>query len=432
MTTVPDIKICIIGLGYVGLPLACMFATRYKVVGFDHDIRRIEEINEGFDRTHEISYQDLHLSLKSGLTCTTNPAAIADCNFFIIAAPTPVDENKNPDLTPLIKMSETIADAISPGAIIVYESTVSPGTTEKECIPVLERVSGLKYNRDFFVGYSPERINPGDRIHNVRNIRKIVSGSTPEAAEKINSVYGSVLHCGTYLAPNIRVAEAAKIIENTQRDVNIAFINEITKILNAMNIDTDEVLKAASTKWNFIPYRPGLVGGHCIGVDPYYLIKKANEFGISPDVISAARNTNEMMSDYLSNRTVEALIEKGIDPSGANILMLGFAFKPDCPDTRNTKSYDVYRSLRAITPTVTIYDPVVNPLEVMRGFNGLTILSDIESITARAPFDAVVHCTPHSSFANLPMKDLVHADTADVSLICPDLIVSSSFAGQSD
>lgn len=432
MTTVPDIKICVIGLGYVGLPLASMFATRYKVIGFDHDIRRIEEINEGFDRTHEIAFQDLHLSLKSGLTCTADATRIADCNFFIIAAPTPVDNDKNPDLNPLIRMSETIADAISPGAIVVYESTVSPGTTEKECVPVLERVSGLKYNRDFFVGYSPERINPGDRIHNVRNIRKIVSGSTPEAAGKINAVYGSVLQCGTYLAPSIRVAEAAKIIENTQRDVNIAFINEITRILNAMNIDTDEVLKAASSKWNFIPYRPGLVGGHCIGVDPYYLIKKANDLGLHPDLISAARNTNEMMSGYLSQCTVTALREKGIEPSRANILMLGFSFKPDCPDTRNTKSYDVYHSLRAITPTVTIYDPVVNPLEVMRSFNGLTILSDVESIAARAPFDAVVRCTPHSSFANLPMKDLVHADTVDVGLICPNIIVSSSSAGQTD
>lgn len=420
----PDIKICVIGLGYVGLPLACMFATRYRVVGFDHDLQRLEEINNGNDRTHEIASHDLHLCLKKHLTCTADPALIKGCDVFIIAAPTPVDKDNNPDFSPLIRMSETIGKSMLPGAIVIYESTVSPGTTEEVCVPTLEKASGLTFNRDFFVGYSPERINPGDKIHSVRNIRKIVSGSTPEIAERINGLYSSVLQSGTYLAPSIRVAEAAKIIENTQRDVNIAFVNEITRIFNAMQIDTDEVLKAASTKWNFIPYRPGLVGGHCIGVDPYYLIKKANQLGLEPELISAARNTNEDMAPYLAQRTIEALRRNGIDPCQANILMFGFAFKPDCPDTRNTKSFDVYRSLRKTTPTVTVYDPVVNPLEVMKEFNGLTVLSDLDSILARGPYDALVRCTPHSSFRDIPIERLVHADTVDVSLISPELTLS--------
>lgn len=419
--TTPDIKICVIGLGYVGLPLACMFSTRYRVIGFDHDTERIEEIQSGYDRTNEIAPHDLHLCLKSGLACTDNPDMIKDCDVIIIAAPTPVDRYNNPDFSPLISMTERAGAVLRPGAIVIYESTVSPGTTEEICIPTLEKVSGLRVNKDFYVGYSPERINPGDKVHSVRNIRKIVSGSTPETAEKIDRLYSSVLQSGTYLAPSIRVAEAAKIVENTQRDVNIAFINEITRIFNAMQIDTDEVLKAASTKWNFIPYRPGLVGGHCIGVDPYYLIKKANEIGVESELIAAARSTNEDMAPYLAQRTIDALRDKDIRPEQANILILGFAFKPDCPDTRNTKSYDVYRSLFKVTPTVTVYDPVVNPVDVMREFNGLTVLSDIESIIARGPFDAVVRCTPHSSFRDIPVSSLIHPATVDVTLVSPEL-----------
>lgn len=422
----PDINICIVGLGYVGLPLAYMFATRYKVTGIDRDRERIEEINKGKDRTKELMPDQLMKVVGANLHCTTDMTAASDCDIFIIAVPTPVDDNKRPDLTPLLKASRNVASIIKPGAIIVYESTVAPGTTEEICAPILEKHSGLKYNRDFFIGYSPERINPGDKVHSVRNVRKIVSGSTPETAHKLNEIYGSVLSAGTYLAPSIRVAEAAKIIENTQRDVNIAFINEITRILNAMNIDTDEVLKAASTKWNFMSFRPGLVGGHCIGVDPYYLINKAKELGVRPGLIAAARTANEGMAQYLVERTFIALNGHGISPTHANILVLGFSFKPDCPDFRNTKSYDVYKSLRTITPTVTIFDPIVDPVAVMREFDGLTILSDFESVRKRGPYDAIVRCTPHSEFDNLDISALSHTGSVDIRLIDPQLTVSST------
>lgn len=401
-----DTKIGIVGLGYVGLPLACTFASRYTVAGYDFNSSRVEQINDGRDLTAEVSPLELSAALRSGLHCTSDASELADCPIIIVAVPTPVDADNNPDFSPLESASATVGKVMRPGCTVIYESTVSPGTTEEICVPILARESGLEYNRDFFAGYSPERVNPGDRTHSVRNIRKIVSGSTPATADLVEELYNSVLDAPTFRASSIRVAEAAKIIENTQRDVNIALVNEFTKIFNAMGIDTNEVIEAASTKWNFHPYRPGLVGGHCIGVDPYYLIRKAEDYGVEPMLMKAARKANESMAPYLAEKTIAALESCGVNPAEARILMLGFSFKPDCPDIRNTKSYDVYRSLLASCPAVTVYDPVVNPSDVAREYDGLEIVCEPSKLASLAPFDAIVCCTPHKCFEKLPLESL--------------------------
>lgn len=364
------IKIAIIGLGYVGLPLARLFATKYPVVGFDINQARIKELMSGVDHTLEVEADILQSVLKNensgniGLFCSCNLEDIGDCNYYIITVPTPVDKNNRPDLTPLYKASETVGKVIDKGDIVIYESTVYPGATEEDCIPVLEKISGLKYNVDFFAGYSPERINPGDKEHTVEKIKKVTSGSTPEVGEKVNALYSSVIKAGTHLAPSIKVAEAAKVIENSQRDINIAFVNELKKIFDRMNIDTNAVLQAAGTKWNFLPFKPGLVGGHCIGVDPYYLAQKAQEYGYHPEIILAGRRLNDSMGEYVASEVVKKMIKQGIQIKGSNILVLGITFKENCPDVRNTKVVDVIRELKEYNTNVTIYDPWANPEEV--------------------------------------------------------------------
>ena len=376
-------RIAVIGLGYVGLPLARLFSTKYPVVGYDINKQRVAELMSGFDATLEVDEQTLKSALipenpirvirsnscNFGLYCTTDLDQIKDCNFYIITVPTPVDRNNRPDLTPLIKASETVGKVISKFDIVVYESTVYPGATEEDCIPVVERVSGLKFNIDFFAGYSPERINPGDKEHTVELIKKVTSGSTPEIGQKVNAVYLSVIKAGTHLAPTIKVAEAAKVIENSQRDINIAFVNELAKIFNLMNIDTHAVLEAAGTKWNFLPFKPGLVGGHCIGVDPYYLAQKAQEYGYHPEIILAGRRLNDSMGKYVASEVVKLMIKKGTPIKGSKVLMLGITFKENCPDIRNTKAIDIYHELVEYGINVDVYDPWANPAEVLHEYN---------------------------------------------------------------
>jgi UDP-N-acetyl-D-galactosamine dehydrogenase len=365
-----DIKIAVIGLGYVGLPLARLFATKFSVVGFDINVSRVAALQSGIDSTLEIDDATLQKVLlkktgnEVGLYCTSLIADIADCTYFIVTVPTPVDKNNRPDLTPLYKSSETVGSVLKKGDIVIYESTVYPGVTEEECVPVLERISGLQFNVDFFAGYSPERINPGDKEHTVEKILKITSGSTPEIGQKVNQLYQSVITAGTHLAPSIKVAEAAKVIENSQRDINIAFVNELAKIFNLLDIDTSEVLKAAGTKWNFLPFKPGLVGGHCIGVDPYYLAQKAQEKGYHPEIILAGRRLNDSMGDYVASQVVKLMIKKGVTINGASLLMLGITFKENCPDVRNTKIVDVIKALEDYGIQITIFDPWANSTEV--------------------------------------------------------------------
>jgi UDP-N-acetyl-D-galactosamine dehydrogenase len=400
-------KIAVIGLGYVGLPLARLFATKYAVVGFDINESRVSSLQSGTDTTFEvndITLQKVLLDQPSnaiGLYCTTDVNDIADCNYYIVTVPTPVDKNNRPDLTPLYKSSETVGAVLKKGDIVIYESTVYPGVTEEECVPVLERVSGLKFNVDFFAGYSPERINPGDKEHTVEKILKITSGSTFEIGQKVNELYKSVITAGTHLAPSIKVAEAAKVIENSQRDINIAFVNELAKIFNLMNIDTQAVLEAARTKWNFLPFKPGLVGGHCIGVDPYYLAQRAQEFGYHPEIILAGRRLNDSMGEYVASQVVKLMIKKGISVNGATVLMLGITFKENCPDVRNTKIVDVIAALTDYGITVTIYDPLANPFEVQKEYNLLT--------TNRIPkeqFDAVILGVAHHQFLDIDLSIL--------------------------
>ena len=394
-------KIAIIGLGYVGLPLARLFATNYAVVGFDINQKRIDELKKGRDHTMEIECDVLKKVLKDnkentvGLYCTYNIEDIKDCNYYIITVPTPVDKNNRPDLVPLYRASETVGKVISNGDIVIYESTVYPGATEEDCIPVIEKTSGLKFNQDFFAGYSPERINPGDKEHTVEKIKKITSGSTPEIGEKVNKLYASVITAGTHLAPTIKVAEAAKVIENAQRDINIAFVNELKKIFDRMNIDTNAVLKAAETKWNFLPFKPGLVGGHCIGVDPYYLAQKAQEYGYHPEIILAGRRMNDSMGEYVASEVVKKMIKKGLQVKGANILILGITFKENCPDVRNSKVIDVIFALKEYETNITVYDPWANPEEVNHEY-GL----DISSKLPEGEFDAVVLAVAHKEFLN--------------------------------
>ena len=361
-TIMRDIKICVIGLGYVGLPLARLFSTKYQTVGFDMNARRVEALMAGHDATLEVSDELLQDAINNhGFRCTADIEDIRDCNFYVVAVPTPVDINNNPDLTPLYGASETVGKVIAKGDVVVYESTVYPGVTEDECIPVVERVSGLKFNVDFFAGYSPERINPGDKLHTVDKIKKVTSGSTPEIGTLVNDVYSSVITAGTHLAPSIKVAEAAKVIENSQRDINIAFVNELSKIFTLMGIDTTDVLDAAATKWNFLPFKPGLVGGHCIGVDPYYLAQCAQRYGYNPEIILAGRRMNDGMGAYVADRVIKLMLRKGIQVLGSNILVLGFTFKENCPDVRNTKVVDIVNALNQYDLNITIYDPWASP-----------------------------------------------------------------------
>ncbi len=468
-----QIKIAIIGLGYVGLPLARLFATKYPVVGFDINKSRIAEIMLGNDSTLELdsailkralvtfnptipnqngnntnglfttnyieeypvmgidinkpSFEEIALgnnsSLKvetkilkrtlnptnkkinggyaNGLFCSSNIEDIRNCNFYVVTVPTPVDRNNRPDLTPLIKASETVGKVINKGNIVVYESTVYPGATEEDCIPVIENISGMKYNIDFFAGYSPERINPGDKEHTVEKIKKVTSGSTPEAGEIVDSIYRSVIVAGTHLAPNIRVAEAAKVIENSQRDINIAFVNELAKIFNLMKIDTNAVLEAAGTKWNFMHFKPGLVGGHCIGVDPFYLAQKAQEFGYHPEIILAGRRLNDSMGKYVASEVVKLMIKKGTPVKGAKVLMLGITFKENCPDIRNTKAIDIYHELREYEIEVDVYDPWANPKEVKHEYN----INTLTAYPEKNGYLAIILVVAHKEFLTINLQE---------------------------
>ncbi|WP_312311695.1 nucleotide sugar dehydrogenase [Empedobacter brevis] len=402
-------KIAIIGLGYVGLPLARLFATKYPVVGFDINQKRIEELNQGTDHTLEVADEVLQAVLvkenpftsdSNGLYCSNNLDDIKEANIYVITVPTPVDKHNRPDLTPLYKSSETVGKVLSKGDVVIYESTVYPGVTEEECIPVLEKVSGLKFNKDFFAGYSPERINPGDKEHTVEKILKVTSGSTPEIGEVVNNIYKSVIVAGTHLAPTIKVAEAAKVIENSQRDINIAFVNELAKIFNLLDIDTHAVLEAAGTKWNFLPFKPGLVGGHCIGVDPYYLAQKAQEKGYHPEIILAGRRLNDSMGQYVASQVVKTMIKKNIKVNGAKVLNLGITFKENCPDVRNTKAVDVIEALQDYSLDVTTFDPWANPAEVMHEYK----LECGSELTEEAKYDAIILTVAHKEFTDLDLN----------------------------
>lgn len=429
-------NIAVIGLGYVGLPLARLFATKYPVVGFDINESRVAELRSGTDSTLEvaddllqsvllpenpfIANQPINQSANSqhgesanqqicGLFCSSSPQDLTAATTYIITVPTPVDKNNRPVLTPLVKASETVGQVLKKGDIVIYESTVYPGATEEECIPVLEKVSGLKFNQDFFAGYSPERINPGDKEHTVEKILKVTSGSTPDIGKVVDDLYKSVITAGTHLAPTIKVAEAAKVIENSQRDINIAFVNELAKIFNLMDIDTHAVLEAAGTKWNFLPFKPGLVGGHCIGVDPYYLAQKAQEYGYHPEIILAGRRLNDSMGEYVASQVVKCMIKKGINVAEAEVLMLGVTFKENCPDVRNTKIVDVVRALEDYGVKVSIYDPWANPAEVKHEYNLLCHPELVEG----SRFDAVVLGVAHKEFLDLDLDGL-KKDTAIV------------------
>ena len=396
-----EIKICVIGLGYVGLPLARLFSTKYKTVGFDMNAKRCEALMAGHDATLEVSDELLQDAINNhGFICTSDIEEIRDCNFYVVAVPTPVDQHNNPDLTPLYGASTTVGKVINKGDIVVYESTVYPGVTEDECLPVVEKVSGLKFNVDFFAGYSPERINPGDKLHTVEKIKKVTSGSTPEVAKIVNDVYASVITAGTHLAPTIKVAEAAKVIENSQRDINIAFVNELSKIFTKMGIDTNDVLEAASTKWNFLPFKPGLVGGHCIGVDPYYLAQCAMTYGYNPEIILAGRRMNDSMGAYVADQTIKLMLKKGIQVLGSNILILGFTFKENCPDCRNTKVADIVKALNEYNLNIDIYDPWASPAIAKHEYD-IDITNDIPT----GKYDAIILAVSHKEFAELDVKN---------------------------
>ena len=414
---IKDIRICVIGLGYVGLPLARLFSTRYKTIGFDMNTKRVKELMQGHDATLEVPDSLLQEAIdKHGFRCTSDIEGIKGSNFYIVAVPTPVDENNRPDLTPLKEASKTIGKVISKGDIVVYESTVYPGVTEEECLPVVEAVSGLKYNQDFFAGYSPERINPGDKTHTVEKIKKVTSGSTPEIADIVDAIYNSVLINGTHKAPSIKVAEASKIIENSQRDVNIAFMNELAKIFNAMEIDTQDVIEAASSKWNFIKLSPGLVGGHCISVDPYYLIQKAQVYGVLPRVMYNARRLNDGMGAYVANQTIKCMNKKGLLVKDAKILILGITFKENCPDIRNTKVVDIYHTLHEYTNQITVFDPWADAENVKKEY-GLDITNQLPD----NKYDAIILAVAHTTFSSLPLKKMLRQNGViyDVKGILP-------------
>ncbi|PKD19473.1 UDP-N-acetyl-D-galactosamine dehydrogenase [Salegentibacter salinarum] len=424
-----NIKIAVIGLGYVGLPLARLFATKFPVVGFDINAARVEELKKGHDSTLEVEDEILKAILvnsiyefkkqptleltgevdkvdvtpsaveESGLFVTRDLGDISDCNYYIITVPTPIDKNNRPDLTPLYKSSESVAKVLKKGDIVIYESTVYPGVTEDECVPVLEKHSGLKFNEDFFVGYSPERINPGDKEHTVEKILKVTAGSTPEIGKKVDKLYKEVITAGTHLAPTIKVAEAAKVIENSQRDINIAFVNELAKIFNKMNIDTQDVLEAAGTKWNFLPFKPGLVGGHCIGVDPYYLAQKAQELGYHPEIILAGRRMNDSMGKYVAGEVIKLMLQNDLKVKGADILVMGITFKENCPDVRNTKVVDVVKELQSYGTNITIYDPLANPEEVKHEYG----LQNTRQLP-KQKFSAVVLTVAHKEFLEMDLE----------------------------
>ena len=412
-----ETKICVIGLGYVGLPLARLFSTKYRTIGFDMNQRRVDTLMVGHDATLEVSDELLQAAINNhGFKCTANIDEIRDCNFYVVAVPTPIDKDNNPDLTPLIGASTTVGKVISEGDIVVYESTVYPGVTEDDCIPVVEKVSGLKYNIEFFAGYSPERINPGDKQHTVEHIKKVTSGSTPEIGKKINEIYSSVITAGTHLAPTIKVAEAAKVIENSQRDINIAFVNELSKIFNRMGINTQDVLEAAGTKWNFLPFRPGLVGGHCIGVDPYYLAQCALRYGYNPEIILAGRRMNDGMGAYVAESVIKLMLKKGIQVLKSDILILGFTFKENCPDCRNTKIMDIVNALKEYNLNLTIYDPWVNPTVAMYEY-GVEITNELP----KEKFDAVILGVAHNEFKTLdvPVLGKENSVVYDVKWLLP-------------
>ena len=397
-----DIRICVIGLGYVGLPLARLFSTKFPTVGFDMNQARVDALMSGHDATMEVDDTLLQEAIsQNGFICTTDMEQIRSCNFYVVAVPTPVDRNNHPDLTPLLGASPTVGQVISRGDVVVYESTVYPGVTEEECLPVVEQVSGLKYNADFFAGYSPERINPGDKQHTVEKIKKVTSGSTPEIARLVDDVYNAVLTNGTHLAPSIRVAEASKIIENSQRDVNIAFMNELAKIFNAMGLDTNDVLDAAASKWNFIRLKPGLVGGHCISVDPYYLIQKAQVYGVLPRLMTNARRLNDGMGVYVAEQTIKCMNKKGILVKDSKVLILGVTFKENCPDIRNTKVIDIYHTLSEYTSNITVYDPWANPERVRKEYQ-----VEVQNTLPREKYDAVILCVAHDEFMKLDVRSL--------------------------
>lgn len=423
-----DIKIGVIGLGYVGLPLAVEFAKKFKVIGFDINASRVQQLNDGSDQTLEVSTDLLKEVLTdcttpTGLYCTNELTKIESCNYYIVTVPTPVDKNNRPDLTPLFKASETVGKVLKKGDIVVYESTVYPGVTEDECIPVLEKVSGLVFNKDFFAGYSPERINPGDKEHTVSKILKITSGSTPEVAEKVDQLYRAVITAGTHKATTIRVAEAAKVIENAQRDINIAFVNELAKIFNRLGIDTEEVLKAAGTKWNFLNFKPGLVGGHCIGVDPYYLAQKAQEAGYHPEIILAGRRLNDSMGAYVAQEVIKLMVKKDIPVKGAKILVLGITFKENCPDVRNTKVVDILNTLADYGTSITVYDPWAVPDEVEHEYGW----KSQQELNSACDYDAVILAVSHNKFKELDINKLCknRAVVYDVKGILPKEIADA-------
>jgi len=427
-------KICIIGLGYVGLPLAVEFGRKFKVVGFDINKSRIEELKNNVDHTLETSSEDLEsVNMKSleslnrsdtGLWLTDNIEEVAGSNFYIVTVPTPIDNSNRPDLTPLYKASETVGKVLKKNDIVVYESTVYPGATEEECIPILEKFSGLKFNTDFFAGYSPERINPGDKEHTVTKILKVTSGSTPEIAIKVDNIYKSIITAGTHLAPSIKVAEAAKVIENSQRDVNIAFVNELSRIFRLMKIDTNEVLEAAGTKWNFLPFRPGLVGGHCIGVDPYYLAHKAIQLGYNPEIILAGRRLNDSMGPYVAKQTIKLMIKKDISVNNSNVLVLGITFKEDCPDIRNSRAIDIINELKTYSVNVDVFDPWASSEEVKKEY-GIDLISRKEDVTTI--YDAVILAVSHKEFLKIDLDDFVNGKHVkfDVKSILPKELTDS-------
>lgn len=403
---IKDIKIGVIGLGYVGLPLARLFSTKFPTIGYDISQTRVDELNAGHDSRLEVTDQLLKEALtKYGLKCTSDIEDLKDCNFYVVAVPTPIDEKMRPDLNPLLSASKLIGEVISRGDIVVYESTVYPGVTEEECMPVIENESELTYNKDFFGGYSPERINPGDRLHTVERIKKVTSGSTPKVAELVDNVYNSVLVNGTYKASSIKVAEASKVIENAQRDVNIAFFNELAKIFNALGIDTQEVINAAASKWNFNKLQPGLVGGHCISVDPYYLIQKAKDFDIVPGLLMTARNINESMGSYVTSKTIDLMNRKGVMVKDSKVLVLGVTFKENCPDIRNTKVVSIYNTLKEYTDNITIVDHWANPEVVEKEFGIQLATKSLEDMKGR--FDAVILAVAHCQFCNFNVRDLL-------------------------
>jgi UDP-N-acetyl-D-glucosamine/UDP-N-acetyl-D-galactosamine dehydrogenase len=425
-------KIAVVGLGYVGLPLAVEFAKKYPTVGFDINKKRIGDLCNGHDHTLEIEEADLkkvlsdgpHKDKSTGLFCSDNMADIAGCNYYIVTVPTPTDKHNHPDLTPLYKASETVGKVLKKGDIVIYESTVYPGVTEDECAPVLEKFSGLVFNTDFFCGYSPERINPGDKLHTVSKILKITSGSTPEVAKKVDDLYRSVITAGTHPAPSIKVAEAAKVIENSQRDINIAFVNELAKIFNLLGINTADVLDAAGTKWNFLKFRPGLVGGHCIGVDPYYLAQKAQEAGYHPEIILAGRRLNDSMGAYVASETIKLMVKKEIPIKNARILVLGFTFKENCPDVRNTRVIDIVRELQSYQTRLSIFDPWAEPVHVKHEY-GIDTADNLAAVAGK--YDAVILAVAHTEFMDLDIRDFTNPRSVvyDVKGVLKDDVVDA-------